>query len=97
MQRPVAFTPRQIPDSHPDLADIKKKKSFALTFSILVFFLIAPFGYLLLKLGNPGGIIATAPPEGYFSPTLPLILGGTAGISIYLYISSVLYKKIRTR
>lgn len=61
MQRPAAFTPRQIPDSHPDLADIKQKKRFALTLSVLVFCLIAPLGYLLLRLGNPGGIVATEP------------------------------------
>jgi len=97
MQRPAAFTPREIPDSHPDLADIKQKKRFALTLSVLIFCLIAPLGYLLLRLGNPGGIVSTAPLEGYFSPTLPLILGGTIGISVYLYFSAVPYKKIRDR
>ena len=97
MQRPVAFTPRQIPDSHPDLADIRQKKRFAVMFSVLIILLTAPLGYLLLKLGNPGEIVSTEPLGGYFSPTLPLILGGTAGISIYLYFSSVPYKKIRDR
>ncbi len=97
MQRPVAFTPRQIPDSHPDLADIRQKKRFAMLLSVLIILLTAPLGYLLLKLGNPGEIVSTAPLGGYFSPTLPIILGGTAGISIYLYFSSVPYKKIRDR
>ncbi|MGA9189865.1 MAG: hypothetical protein WB014_15175 [Methanosarcina sp.] len=97
MQRPVAFTPRQIPDSHPDLADIRQKKRFAMLLSVLIILVTAPLGYLLIKLGNPGEIVSTAPLGGYFSPTLPIILGGTAGISIYLYFSSVPYKKIRDR
>ncbi|HWQ44617.1 MAG TPA: hypothetical protein VN373_02995 [Methanosarcina barkeri] len=97
MQRPVAFTPRQIPDSHPDLADIRQKKRFAMLLSVLIILMTAPLGYLLIKLGNPGEIVSTAPLGGYFSPTLPIILGGTAGISIYLYFSSVPYKKIRDR
>ena len=97
MQRPVAFIPRQIPDSHPDLSDIRQKKRFAIMLSVLVFFLIAPLGYLLLLLGNPGKIVATAPLGGYLPPTLPLVLGLTSGISIYLYFSSVPYKRIRDR
>jgi Flp pilus assembly protein TadB len=97
MQRPIAFIPRQILDSHPDLSDIRQKKRSAITLSVLVFFLIAPLGYLLLFLGNPGEIVSTAPLGGYLPPTLPLILGGTAGISIYLYFSSLPYKKIRDR
>ncbi|MDR7667222.1 hypothetical protein RG963_15865 [Methanosarcina sp. Z-7115] len=97
MQRPVAFTPRQIPDSHPDLADIRQKKRFATLLSVLIILMTAPLGYLLIKLGNPGEIVSTAPLGGYFSPTLPIILGGTVGISIYLYFSSVPYKKIRDR
>jgi hypothetical protein len=51
----------------------------------------------MLKIGNPGGIVSTALLEGYFSPTLPLILGGIAAISAYLYFSAVPYKKIRDR
>lgn len=97
MQRPVAFIPKQIPDSHPALSDIRQKKRFAMMLSVLVFSLIAPLGYLLLLIGNPGEIVATEPLGGYLTPTLPLILGGTAGISIYLYFSSVPYKKIRDR
>jgi Flp pilus assembly protein TadB len=97
MQRPVAFIPKQIPDSHPDLLDIRQKKRFSIVLSVLVFLLIAPSGYGLLLLGNPKGIIATAPLGGLIPPTLPLILGGVAGISIYLYFSSVPYKKIRDR
>ena len=65
--------------------------------SILVLFLIAPLGYILLRFGNPGGIVATAPLEGYLSPTLPLIIGGTAAVSVYLYSSAAPYKKIRDR
>ena len=65
--------------------------------SVLAFFLIAPSGYILLLLGNPKGIVATTPLGGYIPPTLPLILGGVAGVSIYLYFSSVPYKKIRDR
>jgi Flp pilus assembly protein TadB len=97
MQRPVAFIPKQIPDSHPDLSDIRQRKRFAIMLSALAFLIIAPSGYLLLLIGNPGEIVATRPLGGYLTPTLPLILGGTAGISIYLYFSSVPYKRIRDR
>ncbi|AKB27653.1 hypothetical protein MSSIT_0934 [Methanosarcina siciliae T4/M] len=97
MQRPVAFIPRQIPDSHPDLSDIVQKKRFAITLSVLAFLLIAPSGYLLLMIGNPGEMISTEPLGGYLPPTLPLVVGGAAGISIYLYFSSIPYKKIRDR
>jgi len=88
MQRPVAFIPRHIPDSHPDLADIKQKKRFAILSGVLVCVLTAPLGYLLLAAGNPGGIVSTTPLGGYLLPALPLVVGGTAGISIYLYFSS---------
>ena len=97
MQRPVAFIPRHIPDSHPDLADIKQKKRFAILSGVLVCVLTAPLGYLLLAAGNPGGIVSTTPLGGYLLPALPLVVGGTAGISIYLYFSSIPYKKIRDR
>lgn len=95
MQRPVAFIPKKIPDTHPDLSGIKQKKRSAQVFSLLAFFLIAPLGYLLLAFGNPREIVAAAPLEGYLPPTLPIILGGVASLSIYLYISSAPYKKIR--
>lgn len=97
LQKPVAFIPKQIPDSHPDLSDIRQKKRIIIMLSVLVFILIAPSGYILLLLGNPKEIVATTPLGGYIPPTLPLILGGVAGISIYLYFSSVPYKKIRDR
>ena len=97
LQRPVAFMPKQIPDSHPDLADITQKKRFALVLSILVFCIIAPLGYFLLAIGNPWEIVATAHLKGYLSPALPVVLGGTLGISVYLYFSAVPYKKIRDK
>jgi Flp pilus assembly protein TadB len=97
MQRPLAFIPRQIPDSHPDLADIKQKKYIAIVSALLIFFLIAPLGYLLLRFGNPGELVATTALGGYLTPTLPLILGGTITVSVYLYFSAVPYKKIRNR
>lgn len=97
MKRPVAFTPRQIPDTHPDLADIKQKKRFAILTGALVCALTAPLGYLLLALGNPRGIVSTTPLGGYLLPALPLVIGSTAGLSIYLYFSSIPYKKIRDR
>ena len=97
MQRPVAFAPRKIPDTHPDLADIKQKKRTAILTGALVCALTAPLGYILLASGNPGGIVSTNPLEGYLLPALPLVIGGTAGLSIYLYFSSLPYKKIRDR
>jgi Flp pilus assembly protein TadB len=97
MQRPVAFTPKQIPDSHPELANIIQNKRFSILLSVFVFLLIAPFGYILLLFGNPGEIVANKPLGGYFPSTLPLILGGVAGISVYLHFSSLPYKKIRDK
>ncbi len=41
--------------------------------------------------------MSTTPLEGYLLPALPLVIGGTAGLSIYLYFSSFPYKKIRDR
>jgi len=97
MQRPVAFIPGQIPDTHPDLADIRQKKRIAILSGVLVCVLTAPLGYLLLASGNPGGIVSTTPLGGYLLPALPLVVGGTAGLSVYLYFSSLPYKKIRDR
>jgi Flp pilus assembly protein TadB len=97
MQRPVAFAPKQIPDTHPDLADIRQRKRVAILTGVLVCAMIAPLGYLLLALGNPGGIVSTTPLEGYLLPALPLVVGGTAGLSVYLYFSSHPYKKIKDR
>ncbi len=97
MQRPLAFIPLQIPDSHPELSDIRQKKQIALLLAILASILIVPSGYFLLRAGNPGGLVSTTPLEGLLPPTLPLVIGGVAGISIYLYLSSVPYKKIRDR
>jgi Flp pilus assembly protein TadB len=97
MQRPVAFIPRQIPNTHPDLADIRQRKRIAILSGVLVCFLTAPLGYLLLASGNPGGIVSTTPLGGYLLPALPLVVGGTAGLSVYLYFSSLPYKKIRDR
>ncbi|AKB24283.1 hypothetical protein MSMTP_0814 [Methanosarcina sp. MTP4] len=97
MQRPLAFIPLRIPDSHPELSDIRQKKQIALVLAILASGLIIPSGYFLLKAGNPGGFVSTTPLEGLLPPTLPLVVGGTVGISVYLYLSSAPYKKIRDR
>lgn len=97
MQRPVAFIQGKIPDAHPDLADIRQRKRIAILSGVIVCALTAPLGYVLLALGNPGGIVSTTPLGGYLLPALPLVVGGTAGLSIYLYSSSLPYKKIRDR
>ncbi|MCQ1535008.1 hypothetical protein FTO70_04750 [Methanosarcina sp. KYL-1] len=97
LQRPLAFIPQQIPDSHPELSGVRQKKQIAFLLSVLTFALLAPSGYLLLLAGNPKGIIATEALGGLLPPTLPPVLGLTAGVSIYLYMSSAPYKRIRDR
>ncbi|MDD3043711.1 MAG: hypothetical protein PHW56_12400, partial [Methanosarcinaceae archaeon] len=95
LQRPIAFTPLKIPDSHPALSDIKKKKKTALLLAALCFLLLAPSAYLLLKFGNPAGLVSTEPLKGLLLPTLPPLLGGALALSIYFRLSSAPYKKLR--
>lgn len=95
MQRPAAFIPQDIPESHPGLAGISgiKRQSFVIA-SVTGLF-IASMGYILLYFGNPWHIVSTATLEGVIPPALFIIWGIVFAIAVYLNISYSPYKKIR--
>lgn len=95
LQRPATFVPQSIPDSHPELRHIRKKKTLAMIISICMGILIASSGYLWNLIGNPGNIISTATLEGILPSGLLVILGFVFAVSFYLNTSYMPYKKIR--
>lgn len=95
LQRPATFVPQSIPDSHPELRHIRKKKTLAMVISICLGVLIASSGYLWNLIGNPGNIISTATLEGILPSGLLVILGFVFAVSFYLNTSYMPYKKIR--
>ena len=95
MQRPAAFTPQSIPDTHPGLANIKMKRRVALVVALVIGTAIAISGYVMMYLGNPHGIISTGTLEGLLPPTLLVLLGIVVAIAIYLNAAYAPYKKIR--
>ncbi|QLC49315.1 hypothetical protein HWN40_03070 [Methanolobus zinderi] len=95
LQRPATFVPQSIPDSHPELRHIRKKKTLAMVISICMGVLIASSGYLWNLIGNPGNIISTATLEGILPSGLLVILGFVFAVSFYLNTSYMPYKKIR--
>ncbi len=95
MQRPATFVPRSIPDSHPELRSIKKKKATAAIISVAIAVTIALLGYLWMQLGNPGNIISTATLEGILPKGLLILWGIVFAIAFYLNVSYTPYKKIR--
>ncbi|TGC08496.1 hypothetical protein CUN85_09275 [Methanolobus halotolerans] len=95
MQRPATFVPQSIPDSHPELKNISRKKELAALTSVCIGICIAFSGYGWMLLGNPGNVISTATLEGIIPPGLLVILGFVSGISFYLNMSFMPYKKIR--
>ncbi len=95
MQRPAAFIPQDIPDIHPRLAGIRKRKQQTFILSLITCLAIASLGYILILRGNPWNIVSTSTLEGIIPPTLFVIWGIVFGVSIYLNISYSPYKKIR--
>lgn len=95
MQRPATFVPQSIPDSHPELRNIRQKKTLAVIISICIGIFIASSGYFWMLLGNPGNIVSTATLEGIMPPGLLVILGFVFAVSFYLNTSYMPYKKIR--
>ncbi|MDO9517561.1 MAG: hypothetical protein Q7J10_05860 [Methanosarcinaceae archaeon] len=95
MQRPAAFTPQSIPDTHPELVNIKTKKRVALIAALIIGGAISISGYVTVYLGNPHGIISTGTLEGLLPPTLIVLLGMVVAIAIYLNAAYSPYKKIR--
>jgi hypothetical protein len=95
MQRPAAFIPQDIPDSHPELEGIRKRKHEALILSSVIGLAISSLGYVLIFKGNPLNIVSTETLEGIIPPTLFVIWGIVFAVAIYLNITYAPYKKIR--
>ncbi|WP_094228601.1 hypothetical protein [Methanolobus psychrotolerans] len=95
MQRPAAFIPQNIPESHPELTNIKLKKQHALILSSAIGIIISSLGYILIYKGNPLNIVSTATLDGIIPPTLFIIWGIVFSVAVYLNISYSPYKKIR--
>ncbi|SFM83779.1 hypothetical protein [Methanolobus profundi] len=94
-QRPAAFIPQDIPESHPELEGIRKRKQQSLLLSSAIGIFISSLGYILIYKGNPWNIVSTATLDGIIPPTLFIIWGIVFAIAIYLNISYAPYKKIR--
>ena len=103
LSRPATFNPPKIPDDHPDISHINKKRR--LTIAILVgvltslpgvFFLLLPVMY---PTGSRNQIISfIVNPEGlntFFPVTLFIIWGFTAAVSSYCLSVYYPYKKVR--
>lgn len=95
MQRPATFMPQSIPDTHPRLKNIAKKKRSAFVIAIVIGSLIGSAGYLYNYAGNPFNIIATQTLNGILPPTLLIIWGIVIAFSIYMNAAYAPYKKIR--
>jgi hypothetical protein len=95
MQRPAAFIPQDIPESHPELEGIKKKKQQSLLISSVIGIFISSLGYILVYRGNPWNIVSTATLDGIIPPTLFIIWGIVFAAAVYLNINYTPYKKIR--
>ncbi len=95
MQRPATFLPQAIPESHPQLKDIRKKRKVATTMAIMIGAFVSFSGYIYTYLGNPLNIISTATLEGIMPPTLLIIWGIVIAFSIYMNAAYSPYKKIR--
>ncbi|WP_321430538.1 hypothetical protein [uncultured Methanolobus sp.] len=95
MQHPAAFIPQDIPDIHPELQGIRKRKREALILSSVIGLVISSLGYILVLKGNPLNIISTVTLEGIIPPTLFVIWGIVFAVAIYLNITYAPYKKIR--
>jgi hypothetical protein len=105
LSRPATFNPPNIPDNHPDLIKINKKKR--LIFASIVGFIIAIPGLFFILLpgffpnGHPNSTINfIVDPQGLntmFPVTLFLIWGFATTVTIYSLSVYSPYKKIRDK
>ncbi|WP_440952489.1 hypothetical protein [Methanococcoides sp. FTZ1] len=95
MQRPATFLPQAIPESHPDLKGIGKKRKAATIIAVVTCILVSSSGYILIDLGNPMNIISTETLEGIMPPALLVIWGIVIAFSIYMNAVYSPYKRIR--
>ncbi len=95
LQRPATFSPQNIPESHPDLKDIRYKRRTALLFSLVIASGVGLSGYLWMYLDNPGNVLSTSTLEGIIPPGLLILIASVLGIACYLNMSYAPYKRIR--
>ncbi|MDR6222687.1 hypothetical protein [Methanococcoides alaskense] len=95
MQRPATFVPQNIPDIHPGLKNIGKKKRNAFIVATITGTLIGISGYAYNYAGNPFNIISTETLNGILPPTLLIIWGIVIAFSIYMNAAYSPYKRIR--
>ncbi len=103
LSRPATFNPPVIPNDHPDLIHINKKRR--MIYSIMVGFLVSLPGvfFVLLPLFYPNGssnsvlnfIVSADGLNTYFPVTLFFIWGFTAAISLYCISVYHPFKKVR--
>ncbi|MGM0770898.1 MAG: hypothetical protein ACQESU_04735 [Halobacteriota archaeon] len=95
MQRPATFLPQEIPETHPALKGISKKKKVATIVAVVIGILVSSSGYLTILIGNPLNIISTKTLDGIIPPSLLIIWGIVIAFSIYMNTVYSPYKKIR--
>ncbi len=97
MQRPAAFMPQKISETHPDLEGLSSKRKKELIMAVITGISVCSLGYVLLYAGNPYGIISTAVLEGLVPTALMILLGITITFSWYLNAAYAPYKRIRDK
>ena len=97
MQRPAAFVPQKISDTHPELEGLSSKRKKVIIAAVIAGIVVCSSGYILLYAGNPYGIISTAVLEGVLPTALAMLLGMTITLSWYLNATYAPYKRIRDR
>ena len=95
MQRPATFLPQAIPESHPGLRGIGRKRKIATIVAAVIGILVSLSGYISIFFGNPMNIISTGTLEGIIPPALFVIWGTVIAFSIYMNTVYSPYKKIR--
>ncbi len=103
LSRPAAFRPSNIPEDHPDLRNIKKRKSFFVSVAVGFFVSIPGIIFLLIPLVAPFDapndilhfIISNQGLNLFFPVTLFFIWGAAAAVSLYCIGVYRPYKKVR--
>jgi hypothetical protein len=103
LSRPAAFHPSNIPENHPDLRNIKKRKSFFVSVAVGFFVSIPGIIFLLIPLVAPFDasndilhfIISSQGLNLFFPVTLFFIWGAAVAVSIHCIYVYRPYKKVR--
>lgn len=97
MQRPAAFTPQKILETHPELEGMPSRKKKDLTMALMTGSAVCGLGYILMYVGNPYGIISTAVLDGMIPNALLILVGISIMFSLYLNAAYGPYKRIRDK